>query len=133
MIAAIADTHAVIWYVFSDRQLSSKARAVFENASVNGNLIGVSSITLVEIVYLIEKQRVPMETLTGIAALLGNTSSVLTEIPVDLSIARALSLVDITQVPDMPDRIIAATAVHHRVPIISRDGKIKLSAIQTIW
>jgi len=39
----------------------------------------------------------------------------------------------VTQIPDMPDRIIAATAVHLNVPIISRDGKIKLSDLDTIW
>ena len=36
-------------------------------------------------------------------------------------------------VPDMPDRIIAATALHLGVPLISRDGKIKASAVPTIW
>ncbi|MCI0394026.1 MAG: hypothetical protein L0332_23190 [Chloroflexi bacterium] len=55
------------------------------------------------------------------------------EVPVDLKIARALSRVDAGRVPDMPDRIVAATAVQHNVPIISRDGKIKLSGIKTIW
>jgi PIN domain nuclease of toxin-antitoxin system len=33
----------------------------------------------------------------------------------------------------MPDRIIAATAVSLQVPIISRDGYIRASAVQTIW
>ncbi len=37
------------------------------------------------------------------------------------------------QVPDMPDRIIAATAAHLGVPLISRDGKIRASSVTTIW
>jgi len=53
--------------------------------------------------------------------------------PVDLSIARALAKVDVQQIPDMPDRIVAATALQLNVPLISRDGKIRLSTIQTIW
>ena len=36
-------------------------------------------------------------------------------------------------VPDMPDRIVAATAVYLGVPVISRDGRIRASSIQTIW
>ena len=36
-------------------------------------------------------------------------------------------------IPDMPDRIIAATALHLGVPLISRDSKIKLSKVKTIW
>ena len=50
-----------------------------------------------------------------------------------ISIARALSKVDVQQIPDMPDRIVAATALQLNVPLISRDGKIRLSTIQTIW
>jgi PIN domain nuclease of toxin-antitoxin system len=41
--------------------------------------------------------------------------------------------VDREQVPDMPDRIIAATGLHLSVPVISRDGKISTSEIRTIW
>ncbi len=36
-------------------------------------------------------------------------------------------------IPDMPDRIVAATAIHLAVPILSRDGRIHTSRIQTIW
>jgi predicted nucleic acid-binding protein len=36
-------------------------------------------------------------------------------------------------VPDMPDRIIAATAVSLGIPVISRDGQIRASYLQTIW
>ena len=36
-------------------------------------------------------------------------------------------------IPDMPDRIVAATAVYLGVPVISRDGKIRASNVQTIW
>jgi len=36
-------------------------------------------------------------------------------------------------VPDMPDRIVAATAVYFGVSVISRDGKIRTSNVQTIW
>jgi PIN domain nuclease of toxin-antitoxin system len=55
------------------------------------------------------------------------------EIPVTLAIARTLTSVDVAKIPDMPDRIIAATAVHLKLPIISRDGKIRLSGLQTVW
>jgi len=33
----------------------------------------------------------------------------------------------------MPDRIIAATALHLGVPLISRDRRISLSAVATVW
>jgi predicted nucleic acid-binding protein len=36
-------------------------------------------------------------------------------------------------VPDMPDRIVAATAVYFGVPVLSRDGRICASNVQTVW
>jgi predicted nucleic acid-binding protein len=36
------------------------------------------------------------------------------------------------EIPDMPDRIIAATAVCLGVPLVMRDGKIRASAVRTI-
>ncbi len=44
MIVAIADTHAVIWYVFSDPRLGRAASAFINNAIANGNHVGVSRI-----------------------------------------------------------------------------------------
>ena len=38
-----------------------------------------------------------------------------------------------SDIPDLPDRIIAASAVHLGVPVISRDGKIRASQLRTIW
>ncbi len=35
--------------------------------------------------------------------------------------------------PDMPDRIIGATALHLGLPLITRDGKIRASDLRTIW
>ena len=37
------------------------------------------------------------------------------------------------EVPDLPDRIVAATAVYFGVPVISRDGRIRSSAVQVFW
>lgn len=44
----------------------------------------------------------------------------------------ALQSVSRTDVPDMPDRIIAATAVALGLPLISRDHKIQASNVTTI-
>ena len=37
------------------------------------------------------------------------------------------------EIPDMPDRIVAATALRLGVPIISRDRRIQASKLNTIW
>lgn len=133
MLVGIADTHTVIWQIFGNPQLSNNARQFIANAAVNGNKVGVSSITLIEMVYLIERSKIPAESFTRFARMLNDPRAVFTEIPLDLKLARALMLVDATKIPDMPDRIIAATALSLNVPVISKDSKIRLSSITTIW
>ena len=39
-------------------------------------------------------------------------------------IAQAMELVPRSEVPDMPDRIIAAGAVVHKLPLVSQDSEI---------
>ncbi len=133
MLVAVSDTHTVIWYVFSDPRLSATAKQFIDSATNNDNQIGISSITMVERVYLIEKGRIAAESFTRVAAALDDPYSVFLEIPVNLSVTRSLSRVNVLQVSDMPDRIIAATALNLNVPILSRDAKIKVSGIATIW
>jgi predicted nucleic acid-binding protein len=50
-----------------------------------------------------------------------------------MEIIDAMRRVPREQVPDMPDRIVAATAIYFGVPVISRDGRIRSSDVQTIW
>lgn len=133
MISAIADTHAIIWYLFNDSRLSSNARQAMEDIASQSGQIGVSAISLVELVYLIEKGRIPVESLTRLAREIEKPVRLLVEIPLDLRVARALTQVDVSHIPDMPDRIVAATALSLEVPVISRDSRIQASNIQTIW
>ena len=51
MIKAVADTHALIWYLFGDRRIGQTARTTIYNAEMSGHQIAVSSITLIEIVF----------------------------------------------------------------------------------
>ena len=57
----------------------------------------------------------------------------LQEVPVDAAIVEQMENVSRLEVPDMPDRIVAATALRFGVPIISRDRKIQAAKLNTIW
>ncbi|CAN5748280.1 hypothetical protein BH23CHL2_BH23CHL2_14590 [soil metagenome] len=133
MLRAVADTPTIIWYLYDDPRLSATARATFEEVTTSGDQIGGSSITLAEILYLIEKGRMHSETLGRLFTALDQPGSVLLELSFDRVIVAAMASVERDRIPDLPDRIIAATAHHHQVPIISRDRQITLSGLPVIW
>jgi PIN domain nuclease of toxin-antitoxin system len=83
--------------------------------------------------YLAEKGRLPSAAREALIGALDDPSSPCTLVPLDRLVADALQLVQRTEVPDLPDRIVAATALALRVPLISRDRKIRASQLQTIW
>jgi PIN domain nuclease of toxin-antitoxin system len=133
MLVAVADTHSVIWYLGKDSRLSQPGKQFFESTAQNGDQIAISSITLIEMVYLIEKNRFSAQFFTLLAQEIISPESMFQESPVTLDIARTLPQIDVNEIPDMPDRIIAATAFHYQIPLISRDRKIRGSNIHTIW
>jgi predicted nucleic acid-binding protein len=53
--------------------------------------------------------------------------------PLTMDVAVALSRIPRDQVPDMPDRVIAATALALGLPLVTRDGRIRASGVETIW
>jgi len=132
VIRAVIDTHALIWFIAADPRPSASAKAAIDGATAAGDHVVISSISLAEIVYLAEKQRIDPKTLDQVFALLDLKGSLI-EAPVDRAVAVAMKAISRADVPDMPDRIIAATALHLGVPVISRDGKIRASTVATIW
>lgn len=92
-----------------------------------------SSISLAELVYLIEKRRLPESAYSDVREVLANPTHVLEEATFSSEIVEAMRHISRHDVPDMPDRIIAATAVYFGVPGISRDGRIRASSVRTVW
>lgn len=133
MSAVVADTHATVWYVLNTPNLSPTARAAMQQAASDGDPVYVPSISLVEVAYLVEKNRLPQDLLARIMTELEDEQSVLTMAPLDLAVARALPAIPRAEVPDMPDRIIAATAVALGLILITRDHRIRTSSVPTIW
>lgn len=81
MITATADTHTVLWYLFSDPQLGRSASAFIDATMANGDHIGVSAISLAEMVYLIEKERIPAGALDDTLAAIADPRIVLHRFP----------------------------------------------------
>lgn len=132
-LRAVADTHALLWYLYNDPRLSATAITFMDSIDKNGDQIAITSITLAEMVYLIEKGKIPPDSFERVVTLLAQAGATLVEIPFDQVIAGEMRRIERSQVPDFPDRIIAATALFLGVPLISRDRKIQASITTTIW
>jgi PIN domain nuclease of toxin-antitoxin system len=111
MILAIADTHATIWYLFSDPRLGRAASAFIDATVARGDHIGVSAISIAEMVHLIEKGRIPANAPNDLHAVTVDPKAVLRHVPFDETIAFRLTKVRRPDLPDLPDRVIAATAL----------------------
>lgn len=83
MIVAIADTHTAIWYLFSDARLGAEASAFIDKAAATGDQVGVSAISLAEMVYLIERGRIPIRAVAELCAAIADPNAVLQHVPVD--------------------------------------------------
>jgi PIN domain nuclease of toxin-antitoxin system len=133
MSAVVADTHAVVWLLFSPHRLSPDAMAALQGAIDSGDPIYVASISLIEVAYLVEKGRLPREVFDRLVGELLQPGSGLTIVPLDMPTALAVESIPRSDVPEMPDRVIAATAAYLGVPLVTRDLRIRSAAISTIW
>ena len=134
MSAIVSDTHALIWYLNNSPSLSSAAIAAFEQAETAGALIYIPSIVIVELRYLVEKRTFTEADYQRILATINNSANALAIAPLDLAVAEALAQIPRNVVPDMPDRVIAATALALGLPLVTRDIEIrKLTNVPTVW
>lgn len=134
-MSVIADTHAMIWYVDAPHELSPAATAAMDAAAnTAGEYIFVSAITLVEMRYLVEKNRIKAMVLTRVEQELDEPDPMIIATSIDRTISDALASIPRVFVPDMPDRIIAATALALRLPLVTRDTEIRrLTNVTSIW
>ena len=134
MYSIVADTHAIIWYLSASSKLSSRAKTAFLKAFDSGGKVHISSISIAEIIYLVEKKRIPKAALNRLVNSLKDENSFFVIVPFTLEIALEISSIPRDIVGDLPDRIIATTASFLNLPLVTRDRGIQAaSTIKTIW
>ena len=86
MTDIVIDTHAAIWYFADATQLSKPAETAIDNAEANG-IIFVSAITIIELIYLIEKGKIPQDVLDLLRDVLDDTTTAFRLIEISREIA----------------------------------------------
>ena len=125
----VADTVALIVYL-EKRRLGADSQAVFDSAENSNTIIHIPAIVFAEILYLSEKQRISTN-LQEVKNLL-QTNLNFRESPLTQAIIETAA--QITDIPELHDRLISATARLMNLELITTDAKIQTSAfVNTIW
>ncbi|MCL4460120.1 MAG: type II toxin-antitoxin system VapC family toxin [Nitrospirae bacterium] len=130
----ICDTHVLLFWAHEPDRLTTAARQILENHSGDGSL-ACADITWWEIALLEERGRIrlppdvtPQYYMQELIKALR-----LDVLPITPDIA-ALSVSEPFRHKDPADRLIAATAIIHRAPLITADEQLRsLPRLKTIW
>ena len=123
------DTHAWLWWVNGDAQLSKRARREIVAADARG----VSPVSCYEVARLAARGRVQFDrdVATWIRQALAQPRVVILDATPEICTAAAL-LADFHG--DPIDRVLVATAAEHEAPLVTKDGRIRASrAVRSIW
>jgi PIN domain nuclease of toxin-antitoxin system len=130
----VTDTHALCWHLTGNPKLSAKAKKIFQEADSGVHQILIPSIVLIEMVYLAEKGRIGDSSLNQVLELIDTIGGSYDEVPLNKDTVKALQNIHREDIPDMPDRIITATAYQLDLPLITKDEKIKNSrVVSVVW
>src|SRR2546426_1162433 len=103
--ALVLDTHALIWYLQKSARLVEPARTAIKLCVDSGELLYVSPISLAEILYLQERNRLPAGTLGQVLSEMRRDDGALTEAPLLAAVVEAMLQIPAGVVPELPDRL----------------------------
>lgn len=128
----VLDTNALVFDALTPARLSARARKAIDLAFTNREL-ACCDISLWEISMLVARGRLDpgMEARQFLDDLLAARR--ITVLPITPDIAVLSQSTEFSH-GDPADRLIAATAIWHRVPLVSSDSRLrKMKGLTTVW
>jgi len=125
----LADTVAIIRFFSQSGKLGKSARNIFSDTEDGKKFIWISIISLVEIMYLVEKNRISLDLKDFILKIKNSENYRIMDLDVDI-----IEVASKIKGLELHDRLIVATAKHLDIPIITSDQVIIDSGIiRVIW
>ena len=124
----VLDTHTAIWWASDAQLLSSRA----ERAIARADRLGIPAIVFWETSLLVRKGRLDLDMPVPEWAAKIQAIPRVDALPLTADIA--LLADSLNMHADPADRFIVATAIHHGVPIVTKDRLLQpLRIVKTIW
>ena len=122
MNSYVTDTQALIKFMMGQKVINKQCHQAFLSADSGKSVIIIPAIVLMEVLYLFEKNRISIDLIKTEDLL--KSSNYHFE-PLSMEILKAASEID--DIPELHDRLIAATAKYLDIPIITNDPIIRKS------
>jgi len=130
----VLDTHALVWWVNGDAQLSSPAKSAIEDALTKGDQVLVSAISAWELAMLVQRGRIDLamgldEWLSAVASIDG-----VSLVAISAQVAAQAANLPGEFHNDPADRMIVALAREHNVALVTADQRIQsYPHVRWIW
>ena len=122
MDSFVTDTQALVKFMMGKKVINDRSHQAFLSADKAESTIIIPAIVLMEVLYLFEKNRIDIS-LFQTEDLLKSQNYQFE--PLSLEILKAAS--EITDIPELHDRLIAAAARYLDLPLITNDPVIRTS------
>ena len=125
----LADTVTIVRHFSGTGRIGRVAKIVLEGVESGENYLFLSTVSLVEILYLSEKKRIEIDLENSLRKMKGSRNYSVVDLTSNI-ISRAAEI----KYPEVFDRLIIATAQYLDVPLITSDEGIKESRfVETVW
>lgn len=122
MSSYVTDTQALVKFMMGQKVINHQCHQAFLSADRGENTIIIPAVVLMEVLYLFEKNRIEID-LIQTECLLKSKNYQFE--PLSLEILKTAS--EINDIPELHDRLIAATARYFDAPLITNDQVIQKS------
>ena len=131
-MSVLLDTHVWVWWLTSGAQLPPAERNALDRKAARGEIC-LSAISLWEAQMLHAKRRLLLPLALADWLRRATAGDVLRVLPLDLDVVVALDTLPSSFHGDPADRVIAATARAHALPLATHDAAIRRSRAVRLW